>query len=410
MLTNSIALVILLALSAFFSASEVAFLSLTDAKVDTMVKKGVPRATRIRKLKQNPRRLLVTILIGNNIVNIAAASLATVVATAYFASGAIGIATGVMTMLVLIFGEIVPKSYATNHHKRFALFSEPFLRILQWVFFPLIILFEGLTTLFAGKHMPEKISEEELKAMAKAGAKQGTIEKEERVMLERLFEFNDITAEDIMTPRVQMQYLEQSISVEAAAKHIASHPHTRFPVVQDSPDTLVGFVHSRDVLLAYISETEHTSIESIVRPILRVPKQLPLDDLLKEFQKAQVHMAIVLDEYGGTEGVVTLEDVLEELVGEIVDEHDIEDNIMKRIDKHTILVAGDEDVRDVNDFLNCSIVGDPFDTIAEVVLDALGKIPRKNMSVTLGNTTCTIVSVKNRIITKVKVVKHDPSQ
>jgi len=398
-------LVLLLVLSAFFSASEVAFISLTDAKIETMVKKNLPRAKLIKSLKQNPRRLLVTILIGNNIVNIGAASLATVVAAVFFASGAIGIATGVMTLLVLIFGEIVPKAYASNHNKRFAILSAPILRLLQLVLFPFVIIFEGITTLVAGKHMPEKISEEELKAMATAGAKQGTIETDERAMIEKLFAFNDITAEDVMTPRVQTIFLEDTFSIEEAAEFIQTHPHTRFPVIKEHSDNVVGFVHARDVLLSYIDEKEEGIITDIILPILRIPKQLPIDDLLKEFQKTQVHLAVVLDEYGGTSGIVTLEDVIEELVGEIVDEHDVEDNIMKRLDKKTILVAGDEDVRDINEFLNCNIPGDPFDTIAEVVLDTLGKIPRRNMSVTLGDAVCTIVGVKNKTIVKVKVQK-----
>jgi len=405
MIIELLILVLLLVLSAFFSASEVAFVSLSDAKVETMVKKKLPRAIEIQKLKQNPRRLLVTILIGNNIVNIGAASLATVVTASVFASGAIGIATGVMTLLVLVFGEIVPKAYATNHNKRFAIFSAPILRLLQWLLFPFVVIFEWVTTLVAGKHTPEQVSEEELKAMAKTGAKQGNIEKDERVMLEKLFQFNDITAEDIMTPRVQTVFIADDMSVEKAAEYLQSNAHTRFPVIKEHSDNVVGFVHSRDVLLAYIEEKEEKNITDIIHPILRVPKQMPIDDLLREFQKAQVHIAVVMDEYGGTLGVVTLEDVIEELVGEISDEHDVEDNVIKRIDKKTILVAGDENIRDINDFLNCNIPGDPFDTIAEVVLDKLGKVPRKNMTVDLGNTVCTIVGVKSRTIVKVKIQK-----
>ena len=152
-------------------------------------------------------------------------------------------------------------------------------------------------------------------------------------------------------------------------------------------------------------EKKKTTLKSVAHPILRVPKQLAIDDLLKEFQKAQVHLAVVLDEYGGTLGVVTLEDVLEELVGEIVDEHDVEDNVMKRVDKNTLIVAGDENVRDINKFLNCIIPGDPYDTIAEIILDKTGKIPRKNFAVELGNTTATILLVKKRVIMKVKIEK-----
>ncbi len=404
MITNLIILVVFLFLSAFFSAAEVAFISLSDSKIDTMVKKGVKGAKKVQALKNNPRRLLVTILIGNNIVNIASASFATVVATDIFDSGAIGIATGVMTLLVLVFGEIIPKSYAANHNKKFAIFSQPFLRGLQLFLFPFVLIFEALTTLFAGKHSVEKISEEELRAMAKSGVKQGTIEKEERVMLERLFEFNDITAEDVMTPRVQMVYIEENATLQNAVEYIQEHPHTRFPLVGDTPDNVTGFVHARDVLITYMRK-KNATLKSISHPILRVPKQMIIGDLLKEFQKAQVHLAIVLDEYGGTEGVVTLEDVLEELVGEITDEHDVEDNIIKRVDKNTILVAGDEDIRDINDFFNCHIPGDPYDTIAEIILDKTGKVPRKNTTIQLGDVTATILIVKNRVIGKVQISK-----
>lgn len=403
MITNLIILGIFLVLSAFFSASEVAFISLNEAKVETMVKRKLPRAKKIKKMMKNPRRLLVTILIGNNIVNIASASFATVIATDLFDSGAIGIATGVMTLLVLIFGEIIPKSYAGSHYKKFAIFSSPFLQFLQLVLFPFVITFEWLTNLFAGKETQDRVSEEELRAMAIAGAKQGAIEKDERAMLERLFEFNDITAEDIMTPRVQMIALEKDATMKEAIAFVEQHPHTRFPVIGESTDDVVGFVHARDILIA--SNKKKKTLKSILHPILRIPKQIKLDDLLREFQKANVHIGLVLDEYGGTLGLITLEDVLEELVGEIVDEHDVEDNIIKRVDKNTVIVAGDENIRDINDYLNCAIPGDPFDTIAEIILDKTGKVPRKNTEVELGNVIATILLVKNRVISKVKVEK-----
>jgi len=405
MLTNLIILIILLILSAFFSATEVAFISLTDAKVSTMVKRRLPKAKLIRKLKSRPRRLLVAILIGNNVVNIAAASLATIVASDIFDSAVLGITTGVMTLLVLIFGEIIPKSYAANYPKKFAIFSAPILYAVQTVTLPAVVVFEVLTNLFAGKQKLEKVSEDELSAMVTAGKKQGTIEKDEAFMIHRLFKMNDINAEDIMTPRVQVESISDDISIEEAASMILKENHTRFPVSHDTIDNIVGLIHSRDILVAYNKDKESTAINKIIRPILKVPKQMLIDDLLREFQKKKTHMAVVLDEYGGTEGIVTLEDVLEELVGEIVDEHDVEDNIIKRVGKNIILASGDEQIRDINDFFNINLPGNPLDTIAEIILDEVKKAPRKNMEVEFENITCTVTEVKDEAITKVKVVK-----
>ena len=322
MITNIIILVILLFLSAFFSATEVAFISLTNAKVSAMIKKDYPKSKLIKKLKDNPRRLLITILIGNNIVNIASASLATIVASEFFDSAVLGVTTGVMTILVLIFGEIVPKSYASNHNKKFAIFSAPIIKILQWLLLPFIIILEWVTVVFAGKQREEKVSEEELKAMAHAGVKQGTIEYDEKVMIERLFALNDLMARDIMTNKSKIVSIPERLSVEEAADLIADTNHTRFPVVHKNLDHIIGFVHSRDVLIALQHNKEKAKIENIIHPILRVDKKKRLDHLLKEFQRENIHMAVVEDNKGNTLGVITLEDVLEELVGEITDEHD----------------------------------------------------------------------------------------
>jgi len=407
MTLDIIILIVLVILSGFFSAAEVAFVSLSHAKVSAMVKKKLPQSRLIKKLKKNPRRLLITILIGNNLVNIAAASLATVVASDFFESAVIGITTGIMTLLILIFGEILPKSYAANHNKRFAIFSARFLQVIEIVGWPIIVIFEKMSHFFAGKPRPDKVSEEELKAMALTGKKQGTIEQAEASMLDKVFQLNDITADDIMTPRVQVVYLKDNMSIEEASDIIAKTPHTRFPVIHGSSDEIMGLVHSRDVLLAFNKDKEAVSIKKIIRPILKVPKQMKIDDLMHDFQKKKTHMAVVLDEYGGTEGIVTLEDVIEELVGEIVDEYDVEDNVIKRVNKDTIIVSGDTDLRDINEFLNVNIPGDPFDTIAEVILDKIKKIPRKNVMAEFDYIKCTITEVKNKTITRVKIVKTE---
>lgn len=321
MLVNLIILVVLVTMSAFFSAAEIAFISLTSPKVDAMIKHKLPRANLIKKLKNKPRRLLVTILIGNNIVNIASASLATLVAGEIFQSAVLGITTGLMTVIVLVFGEIIPKSYAVNHNKKFAIFIAPILQIIQWTILPIVWFFEKLTDLFAGKHREEKVSEEELRALAYYGVKQGTIEHDERAMIERLFTLNDLSAEDIMTPRSNVICINQSLSIDSAADLISGTTHTRFPVINKSIDNIIGFVHSRDVLVALQRERHNDEIKHIIHPIINIEKDEKLDDLLREFQRENIHMAAVVHN-GKTLGVVTLEDVIEEIVGEISDEHD----------------------------------------------------------------------------------------
>lgn len=403
MTTYIIILLIFILCSAFFSAAEVAFVSLSSAKVDAMVAHNAPKATLVQYLKKNPRRLLVTILIGNNIVNIASASLATVVANELFDSGVVGITTGIMTLVILVFGEIIPKSYAANHPKRFATLSSQFIRALEWIGFPVIIIFESLTNLLAGKQTADRISEEELRAMAAVSAKQGLIETQEGKMIERLFAFNDITAEDIMTPRVDVEFLGYEMTLNEARAAIEESGYTRFPVMRETPDTIIGYVHAKDVLQLILDGKESQLLKDHARSLVRIPKQMPIDQLLKQFQKEQVHIAVVLDEYGGTEGVVTLEDVIEELVGEIADEHDIDEHIIKRIDKYTIEVAGNTELRDINTFLNIRIPGDPYDTISEVMLDEIKRIPEEGMSVTFDTATAMVREAKGSTISLVLI-------
>ncbi|PIR74530.1 MAG: hypothetical protein COU35_02075 [Candidatus Magasanikbacteria bacterium CG10_big_fil_rev_8_21_14_0_10_47_10] len=400
-----ILLFILLILSAFFSASEVAFISLSHAKVEAMTKQKIPRAKQIKLLKDNPRRLLVTILIGNNIVNIAASSLATLLATGIFESAVIGITTGIMTLLVLTFGEIIPKSYASNHPKRFAMFAAPTLRIFQLVTFPLVLLFEWMTNVFTGKHQTQRVSEEEIRSIIKTGSIQGSIEMDESMMIERLFSLNDITAELIMTPRVRMTALKHDQTIEQAADIIKNNPYTRYPVMQESIDHIIGFVHSRDVLMALHEDKENQSVGTIVHPIVVVPRQMPIDDVMKEFQKRKTHIAVVVDEFGGTEGVVTFEDVIEELVGEITDEHDVEESMIHRVDPLTIIASGDTTIRDINDFFNCELPGQPLDTLAELMLDHLQKLPRVGQTAVFGIVTAKVIEVKKKRIQRVELKK-----
>lgn len=400
-----IALVILIILSGFFSSAEVAFLTLSDSKVDSLVREKRRNANLIKKLKSDPRSFLITVLIGNNLVNIGAASLATVVFSHYFNSAVIGVTTAVMTTLVLIFGEIVPKSFATSNTVFLATTFAPIIMFLKKIFLPIIFILDKITILLVGSHKAEKVSEDELKALAMTGVEQGTIERNEGLMIENLFKFNDITAEDVMTPRVELVFVESGASIEEAAIEIENHGITRCLVVEGSPDKIKGFVHAQDVLLAFRENKEKEAVETIMLPIIVVPKQMIISNVLKEFQKRKIHIAVVLDEYGGTDGIITLEDTIEELVGEIIDEHDVDKNLMKRIGKNEVVVSGVTEVRDLNRFLNINFADDDLDTVSDVILSEIKKIPKEGMKIRIKDYECTIEKVENKIIKSIRIIK-----
>ncbi|MCK9438693.1 MAG: hemolysin family protein [Patescibacteria group bacterium] len=398
-------LLILVVLSAFFSSAEVVFLSLSEAKIVAMIEAKKKNALTVKKLKENPRSLLITVLIGNNIVNIAAASLATVIFAKYFDSAVIGLTTGIMTIIILIFGEIVPKSFASSHAPWLSRQFAPFISFLKKFFLPIIWLMEKITNILVGSHKIEEISEEELKALAMAGVQQGTIEKNEGLMIEKLFKFNDISAEDIMTPRVEVVYVKEVDSIEKTAIEIEKYGITRCLVIEESIDKVLGFVHAQDVLLAFRNNKEGEMVKSLIRPIIFVPKQMLINSVLKEFQKRKIHIAVVMDEYGGTEGIITLEDIIEELVGEIVDEHDIDDNFIKRIGKNEIVVSGAVECRDINRFLNITLSEDDLETVADFVLETIKKIPTEGTTIENDRFVCVVEKLENKVIKQVRITK-----
>lgn len=359
----------------------------------------------VQRLKSNPRALLIAVLIGNNIVNIAAASVATVFFARYFDSAVIGLTTGIMTALILVFGEIVPKTFATSRASSLSRYFAPFVYFFKKIFFPIIWIMEKITNLLLGAHQAELVSEEELRALAITGVQQGVIKKNEGVMIENFFKFSDISAEDIMTPRVEIVSVSKNSSIEDVAKEIEKYGITRCLVVGESIDDVLGFVHAQDVLLAFRQKREGDLAETLTRSIIFVPKQMLINNILKEFQKRKTHIAVVIDEYGGTEGIITLEDVIEELVGEIVDEHDIDDSFIKRIGKNEIVVSGSVECRDVNRFLNIKMSENDLDTIADFVLEKIKKIPTEGTTIKEDSFTCVVEKVENKVIKQVHIKK-----
>jgi len=362
MLQNLLFLIFLILLSGFFSASEIAIFSLSKAKIKSLEKKRGKRAKRLAALKARPQRLLINILIGNNLVNIAASAMATVLAYDYFGSVGPAIAIGVLTVAILVFGEIGPKGFASAHAESFSLAVTPILVLLDIILRPITIIFESLNKsalrLFTGGKAIPSVSEDEIRALAEIGAEEGVVEPKEKEMIKRILEFNDIDASDVMKVRGGIFALPASFTVAKALPKINNSHYSRIPIYKKNIDNIVGVVYLPDILRELTEGRDNLSLAKIARKPYFVPKQRKIDDIFKDFQHQKNHIAVVLDERGMTAGLVTLEDLLEEIVGEIMDESDIDEFLIKRIDKNAILVDAQTEVREVNNFFNIKITGE----------------------------------------------------
>ncbi len=416
MTTQIVILFVLLVMSAIFSGIELAFFSLSDIKVRNLVDKKVKNAQKVQKLKSNPEKLLITILIGNNVVNIGAASLATVLATDAFGSSGVGIATGVMTLLVLIFGEITPKSIANAKNEKISLLMARPLLLLMYILYPIIVILELITKLITkvtGAQDGALVSEEELKTMAKMGVEERVIEGYEGEMISKVFELNDITAEDVMTVKSEMQVIDSQMLLADALPIISSSPFSRIPIYDDEKLNIVGVIYAKDVLIEGAkcvvspSEYDHKGIKlaDIARKPLFVPENILINDLLKDFQKRRIQIAIVVDEAGTIQGLITLEDILEEIVGEIIDETDIEKDLIKRLDKKSILVDGMTEIEDVNDFFNITIKAPRKEFISKFLLDRFKKIPETGDELEIDEITYFISDADEKKIKKIRISK-----
>ncbi|MFH1456470.1 MAG: hemolysin family protein [archaeon] len=404
-----IILLVLLVFSAFFSGIEIAFFSLSHAKIKTMVNKKLPYADLVDHLKSEPRKLLTTILVYNNMVNIGAAALATSISLRLFGSYGVGIATGIMTVLILIFGEITPKAFATRNAALVARYSAKPLRVLQWILAPVIYIFTKMTSFMLSMQKTKGqplVTEEELKTMVDIGVQEGEVHEQEKRIIEKVFLFNDILAEDIMTPRTEIICYDANAILKDVIEEIIRGP-SRVPVFNKNRDNIIGILYVRDVLKALHKRKTNVTLKSLACEPIFVPESKVINELMKEFQEKHVHMAIVVDEFGGTAGLATMEDIIEELVGEIADETDISKELIKRLDKNEILVHGTTEISDVNDFFNVRLPGKGTDTINSFILQKLHKIPRKGVKLEINNMILTVEEASKRKVVKVLIEKKE---
>ena len=376
MIGTIVLLIVLLVLSAFFSAVEIAFFSISGPKADALLKENRTGARALVDVKVRPERLLITILIGNNIANIGAASVATYTATRAMGSAGVGLATGIMTLLVLFFGEITPKTFAARNAASLALFAAPILRGLGRLLRPLVAPLEALVRalLPTGEGMPG-VTRQEIRAMTRVGHLSGEIEEHERELIESAFTLDTRQVWEVMTPRVDIFAWEDSLTLADIAQDLQRVPYSRIPVYGDSPDDVTGVLFLRDVYQALLAGQRDLRLRKLAREPLFVPSTVSLIRLLQDFQSRRIHMGLVVDEHGGIDGLVTMEDILEELVGEIVDETDVPDEPIVRINRNEILVDGAADLREINHSFNTSFPLLEHRSLNGYLLDELGHVP-----------------------------------
>ncbi|MDD1717233.1 MAG: hemolysin family protein [Methanoregulaceae archaeon] len=401
---------ICLALSAFFSSSEVALISINRAKVRTLVNEGRKGSPALAELKESPDRILITILIGNNVVNVGAAALATAIAIEAFGDIGVGIATGFVTIVLLVFGEIGPKIYATRRSENFALSVAPPVLFLSRVFSPFIWLFEKVSGPRSTAQLADSVvTEEEIKEWIDVGKEGGTIEEEEKEMLYSVFEFGDTTAREIMTTRIDVVTIEDTSTLTEALHLFNEQGFSRIPVYHEHVDNIIGVLNVKDVYSVMISGKKEIPIKDLMYDPYFAPETKKIDDLLKELQLRKVQMAIILDEYSSFAGIVTVEDILEELVGDILDEFDHEEPDIQKTNEGVYLIDAQMWVEDLNDELSLSLpVHESYETIGGLLIERLGHIPHPGESVEIRESRITLVvtQMRARRIVKVKLIQH----
>ena len=378
-----IAIIILLCLSAFFSSSETALTTVNQIRMRTLADNGDKRAARVLHVTGNPGKMLSAILIGNNIVNLSASSISTSLAIHLFGNTGAGIATGILTFLILIFGEVTPKTMATIKADSMSLTVAAPIGLLMKILTPVIFIINklslGLMFLLHVniKDAQKKMTEEELRTIVDVSQENGVIEHEERDMIHNLFDFGDAEAKEIMVPRIDMTFVQADATYQEVLDIFRQDMFTRLPVYEDSTDNVIGIINMKDFLLQ--NDTPEFSVRNLLREPYFTYEHKNTADLFLEMRKSSISLAIVLDEYGVTAGLITLEDLLEEIVGEIRDEYDAdEEDDITRISDREFYVLGSANLNDVSEALSLHFTSDDYDTIGGYCHGLLDHLPEKN--------------------------------
>jgi len=407
MLLEIVILIIFLGLSALFSGLETAFVSITEIKARALVKQKVKGSQLLLKLKQNQRRVIITVLIGNNLVNVGSSAFAAVFLTAMFGSAGVGIATGIMTLLILTFGEILPKTYFAKHAESVSLRFSPFVYFLQTILYPIVVIFEFISTILKVENTAVDVSEGEVKAMIEVGAENDIFDPKQQELMKSVFDFDDTRVSEIMTPRVDVVAISKDATVREALQIALSEGYSRIPVFEDTIDKIVGYVHLRDLISSDLKISKHQTLEKLFHTIEHVSGEKVIQELFSLFQKKRKHIAVVVDEFGGTDGIITMEDILEELVGEIEDEHDEQELTIKRINSNSYLVSGDMDIHTINEEIGLSLSEDPhYNSIGGLIQFKLKDLPVVGQELKFKRATFIIQKMTDNRIDVIKIITH----
>lgn len=404
--------IICLFFSALFTASETALTSLNKLRIKQMIESKEKNAERINKLVDDPKRLLCAILIGKYLMNISASSLITSIAIIRFGNKGIGITIGIMTFIILIFGEMVPKSLAAHSYEsissRLSGFVKFFMTILSPFSFLLSKITDSIIRILGGEidNNQSFITQEEFKSMVNVGYREGVLDDEEKDIIHNVFEFSDTRVEDIMTPRTEMVAIEADTPYEEVLRIISEERYSRIPVYEETKDNIIGILYIKDLLFQQ-NKIKETGFD--LRKIIRQPhftyESKPTKELFNEMRADRVHMSIVIDEYGGTEGIVTIEDLIEEIVGNIEDEYDKEIKDIEVIGENEYIVNGNVRLDEINEVLGLNIESDYFDTIAGYVIGIIDRIPEEGEEIEYENIKFIIESIDRNRIDKIKILK-----
>ena len=408
---SAVILAVLIALSGFFSGLEVALVGVSKSKVAQLLKDGKKGSKALHKLKTNPSWMMSSVNLGNNLVNVGASALATSVAIQFFGNDGLGIAIGVMTFLILVFGEITPKTYCNANSAKIALRYAPVLLVFSYVFYPVVKFFEiitkGVVKITGSSYLPPPITEEEIKGVIDQGLAEKALEKDEMELVHGALKFDDTVIRSVMTPRTKMFTLNSKTLLFEALPQINQNGFSRIPIYGASKDDIVGFVHVRDVLKELENDNKMKSMEQMARKPVFASQEKMVSDLLKEMKGRKTHMAIVVDEHGGVEGLVTLEDLIEEIVGEIEDESDlVKPTVYERIDKDTIITNGDIEIDEINEIFKTNVPeGEDYASLNGLLHEKLQDIPQAGDKIEVDDLRIVVEKVLKNVPQKIRIEK-----